>query len=647
MKNSLYIDFISSMTNVFFMGLSREEILNEVLKIAIQQFSLFGGAIYVKKGDDSVHFVKYREYKRANGKGDFSATIEIETMQEIFYTEEQTFFPVSIDNSIIGILAVLGTIEDQEEVRVFQYVSHVIALILKKTFFYSVKNQRKMMELTPLYEITKDITIALDPLRLLRAILDGIYEIINFDNCMIFLLDEEANVLNLAVSRGLKKEENPVKINIAEDPVISQVIRDNQAILITNLAKDNTDKLGLEQRVNSFMAIPLSAGEEIVGTMNFAMTGEVGYTEEDVRLINIIASQVAVLYKISAALSELQMHSQNMLRSITTGVVTFNKKKEIVIMNDAVKNILGEKYRSKEEIISFFKSTGLNEKIESTVSGNKVWESSQIEFAAGAENKYLIVSITPLLNINNENEGAVVAIDDITSRIVLEREINRNERLAALGQLSAGIAHEVRNPLTAIRGFTQLLPTRYDDPSFRDKFVNIMMNETERLKKIVDELLTFARPGQPNITKNKLNTTIERLLLLIKNTAIKQNVEITDSISSGIEFYYDENQIEQALINIMLNAIQAMPDGGKLKVTALINEENLIEIDVEDTGKGMSDDEKKNLFNPFFTTKDHGTGLGMSITHKIIEEHNGSIRVESHLGKGTLIRILLPYKKQL
>jgi len=259
----------------------------------------------------------------------------------------------------------------------------------------------------------------------------------------------------------------------------------------------------------------------------------------------------------------------------------------------------------------------------------------------------LIVSITPLLNINNENEGAVVAIDDITSRIVLEREINRNERLAALGQLSAGIAHEVRNPLTAIRGFTQLLPTRYDDPSFRDKFVNIMMNETERLKKIVDELLTFARPGQPNITKNKLNTTIERLLLLIKNTAIKQNVEITDSISSGIEFYYDENQIEQALINIMLNAIQAMPDGGKLKVTALINEENLIEIDVEDTGKGMSDDEKKNLFNPFFTTKDHGTGLGMSITHKIIEEHNGSIRVESHLGKGTLIRILLPYKKQL
>jgi len=374
MKNSLYIDFISSMTNVFFMGLSREEILNEVLKIAIQQFSLFGGAIYVKKGDDSVHFVKYREYKRANGKGDFSATIEIETMQEIFYTEEQTFFPVSIDNSIIGILAVLGTIEDQEEVRVFQYVSHVIALILKKTFFYSVKNQRKMMELTPLYEITKDITIALDPLRLLRAILDGIYEIINFDNCMIFLLDEEANVLNLAVSRGLKKEENPVKINIAEDPVISQVIRDNQAILITNLAKDNTDKLGLEQRVNSFMAIPLSAGEEIVGTMNFAMTGEVGYTEEDVRLINIIASQVAVLYKISAALSELQMHSQNMLRSITTGVVTFNKKKEIVIMNDAVKNILGEKYRSKEEIISFFKSTGLNEKIESTVSGNKDWE---------------------------------------------------------------------------------------------------------------------------------------------------------------------------------------------------------------------------------------------------------------------------------
>ncbi len=223
-----------------------------------------------------------------------------------------------------------------------------------------------------------------------------------------------------------------------------------------------------------------------------------------------------------------------------------------------------------------------------------------------------------------------------------EEQLRRADRLSALGELSAGMAHEIRNPLGAIRGAVEILRDDYAPDNDKYEFLGILLKETDRLNRIVEEFLAFARPKQPELQWTDVSEVAESVLALIAQEARKSGVTIVRKLDPSIgERNIDAALMKQAFLNIVLNAIHAMPDGGVLTV-ATDRSSDGFSVTIVDTGVGISEENRKNLFRPFFTTRKDGTGLGLAITYRIIENHRGTINVTSEPGKGTTFTITIP-----
>ena len=227
--------------------------------------------------------------------------------------------------------------------------------------------------------------------------------------------------------------------------------------------------------------------------------------------------------------------------------------------------------------------------------------------------------------------------------------IRRADRLSSLGMLTAGLAHEIRNPLVAIRTFTQLLPDRYQDREFREEFQAIALREVDRICGLVNDLLSFARPSTPNVSLENLNEIVESIARILETEAKERGVQIERRLAANLpRIFIDQEQIKQVCMNLILNAIQSIEGDGVLEVSSRLltknGSEEFVQIGVRDSGVGIPDKDLENIFNPFFTTKKEGSGLGLSISHQIVQEHGGYIVVESQVGKGTTFFINLPVK---
>jgi signal transduction histidine kinase len=225
--------------------------------------------------------------------------------------------------------------------------------------------------------------------------------------------------------------------------------------------------------------------------------------------------------------------------------------------------------------------------------------------------------------------------------------IRRADRLASLGTLTAGLAHEIRNPLVAIKTLTQLLPERLEDDEFRGQFLQIAAGEVDRISSLVEELLDFTRPSDPKLDFENINTILDGMILLVSTETKKKQVDILRSYASDLPYVQiDREQIKQVFLNILLNAVQATLKSGKItvKTRSFIKPggEPYVQIEFTDTGCGIASEHIEEIFNPFFTTKSTGSGLGLSISHQIVQDHRGYIEVESQLGKGSSFFINLP-----
>jgi signal transduction histidine kinase len=228
--------------------------------------------------------------------------------------------------------------------------------------------------------------------------------------------------------------------------------------------------------------------------------------------------------------------------------------------------------------------------------------------------------------------------------------IRRADRLASLGTLTAGLAHEIRNPLVAIKTLTQLLPDRLDDEEFRDQFLKIASGEVDRISSLVNELLDFARPSDPKLEFEDINTILDGMILLVSTETKKKQINILKSYASDLPpVLIDREQIKQVFLNILLNAIQATAENGRImvKTRAFMKPEGepYAQIEFTDTGCGIPGEHLEEIFNPFFTTKSTGSGLGLSISHQIVQDHRGYIDVESQLERGSSFFINLPVKQ--
>jgi signal transduction histidine kinase len=220
--------------------------------------------------------------------------------------------------------------------------------------------------------------------------------------------------------------------------------------------------------------------------------------------------------------------------------------------------------------------------------------------------------------------------------------MSRADKLATVGELAAGAAHEIRNPLTAIRSSLQYLDAKNADETSR-KLLDAALQETERIDKIVSALLAFSRPSEIAKERQDLRETIQESLDLVAFQAKTQKVAVSKDVPpEPIPIRADRAQLKQLFLTVFLNAIQAMPNGGTMAVEALVKDERKAVVTVTDTGEGISEENLDRVFDPFFTTKKGGTGLGLSICYNIVRSHQGEIEVRSQAGRGTTILITLP-----
>ena len=233
-----------------------------------------------------------------------------------------------------------------------------------------------------------------------------------------------------------------------------------------------------------------------------------------------------------------------------------------------------------------------------------------------------------------------------------QRIMRRTDRLASLGTLISSLAHEIRNPLVSIKTFTQLLPERMEDEEFRNYFLKVASGEIDRLTTLINELLGFARPSEPNLRGEDMNALIEKMEFLVITEARKKNISISKNFTSNLPLVMvDAEQIKQVLLNILLNAVQSIPGEGQIwvetRVVRIPREDTtvrFVQIEVRDTGVGIPKENMERVFDPFFSTRPDGSGLGLAISYQIIHEHGGFIDLESEVGKGTSFRVHLALK---
>jgi signal transduction histidine kinase len=267
----------------------------------------------------------------------------------------------------------------------------------------------------------------------------------------------------------------------------------------------------------------------------------------------------------------------------------------------------------------------------------------------------------------------VISLRDLTQARRMHQELRRHERLATLGRLSAGVAHEIRNPLAGIGTSAQVLLRRFEPRDERSRFVRVILEEVARLDKIVASLLQYARPRVPVLRRGEITPCIERVRELAADAIEQAGVAVEVSVSPRLgAVYLDADLITQVLLNVTLNAVQAMPRGGRLRYEVRRVRRRLpergsgrrrddrgtagrrardawagyLQVQVSDTGPGIPPGVLAQLFDPFFTTKPRGTGLGLSISQTIMQEHGGSIEVASREGRGTTVLLSLPVEKR-
>lgn len=510
--------------------------------------------------------------------------------------------------------------------------------------------------------ILKSVTTLQD---LLRRFAETIAGAVGTDK--VFILLPHHNAFSQHYPPSSPELAAPDLVLRGDDAVIQYLETHQETLVLDELHRmRQTPKLeAVEKQMASLdvaVAMGFFAREHLAGVMFLGarLSGRI-YGSVEQNALQVLCGQLAIAIDNAQLFTEVQnakIYNEILLQNLTTGVIAASTEGDITVFNHEAEQIIG----SKAEALLNRSIDGLPDSIRDllreTLGSAERKEGRELVLPSGDHDTVVRASSSIFHGQQDEMLGALVVLTDITMLKRLEEQVRRSDRLASLGTLSAGMAHEIKNPLVSIKTFAQLLPERYHESDFRETFSKLIGHEIDRIDSLVNQLLRFARPAKPVLKPMHVHDALEKSLQLVATRLAQHEIKLTRSWEADVDtIRADADQLEQVFLNFFLNAMEAMKPGGELRVETDIpagvewmaalsgtngDSHKVLRVTIRDNGEGIRTEDIPHVFDPFFTTKESGTGLGLSVVHGIVQEHGGHIEVESELKKGTSFHILLP-----
>lgn len=452
-----------------------------------------------------------------------------------------------------------------------------------------------------------------------------------------------------------------------DQATIAQLESDREPIVMDELhrAPPTPELQRVARQLDSLeiaVAMGIFARDHLAGVMMLGprKSGRI-YGSVEQSALQVLCGQLAVAIENAELFTEVQnakLYNETLLENLTSGVIAVGTDERITVFNNEAGQITGLNSQEMLDQPLDELPEALREPVRKTLSTGESQVDREVVLRSESEGVVARASTSIFHGQDGQVLGALVVLTDTTAIKRLELQIRRSDRLASLGTLSAGMAHEIKNPLVSIKTFAQLLPERYQDSDFRETFSNLIGHEIDRIDSLVNQLLRFARPAKPHLKPMHVHEILEKSLTLVGHRLYQKEIKLTRSWDANVDtIRADSDQLEQVFLNFFINAMDAMKNGGELSVRTEVRKDEewasaiaqtngetgeVLRITIRDNGEGIRSEDIPHVFDPFFTTKDYGTGLGLSVVHGIIQEHGGQVEVESEPHKGTAFHILFP-----
>lgn len=459
----------------------------------------------------------------------------------------------------------------------------------------------------------------------------------------------------------------PVIASTGEEAIAKTGELKPDIVLMDIVLKGEIDGIDAASRIKANYKVPiiyLTAYEDEETLDRAKITEPLGYILKPFEERDLHTTLEMALYKHSmeAKLYESEERYRSLVEYSPDGIA-IEADKKIIFVNQAAANLIGESDTKKllgRSIVDFIPHEKLESFMEKIKRANE--SRSRLPFVVEQitrKDKTVFYAEVAMLPFLHEGKIALqIIIRDITERKKSEEELKEaysnlqktqqalihSEKLAALGRFSAGIAHEIRNPLANISASAQFCLNKYEIDNNMKKHFDVILRNTESANRIIKELLDFTSPRETVLVPGNISEVLERVCELVKTRCAKHNIELIRKFQNNFpQISMNEKKLEETFMNFLSNSIEAMPEGGKLTVIASMPQnDTMIEIRFSDTGIGISAEDTDKVFEPFFTTKDDGTGLGLSLAYHIINAHSGEVIFESIQGKGTTVTVKFP-----
>jgi PAS domain S-box-containing protein len=505
---------------------------------------------------------------------------------------------------------------------------------------------------TLLIESIKKISNLMDVELLLNHLTENIVRFMRPEYSFYCLMDDSGE-LRIKGFTGISEEYNESFIDKTLIKLIIDHLEDDHLILLQadSLIRANNPANELlynqMKRIGVDIVMPLVSDGYLEGLLFLGAkdSGE-PYYHEDYLLLSEISTQVKIGLinaKHYKEISNIKHYQERILSEMGNGLIAVNDKGYITVCNSEAEKLLdlpNQDVVGTELLKTFGKD--LYQLYEQTFLKNTGLSQHEICITKKGKTTFISCNTTLIQTLDSSLREVIIVLHNITRIKELESERIKSQRLISLGEVAAGIAHEIKNPLVSIKTFADLLPEKYEDDDFRNKFSNVVSQEITRINDLVGELLNFVKEPVLNYEQVYIESLIEEVLSLLSFQMDEQLIVVKIELPVLREpVLVDRSLLKQALLNICLNSVQAMPNGGKLIVGARYSDSSLI-INIEDTGPGIADSIREKIFDPFVTNKADGVGLGLSICHKIISAHGGRIILKSDESTGSRFEIVLP-----